>query len=183
MCTIQHSWFYSDFFAKHLGELSSWIVVFGPCRALRGESTISKMCVQFNILDSILIFVPNIWGSYQVWLLSLGPVWPWGGEGTISKMCLLLNILDSILTVGLQHLSGAQLSGAPGPTFRGPICLEPPPLLLPHTHTEMFWPNIRIDWKMFSHIPELISPPPPFTLKPRPEICFQPPKCLAQISV
>ena len=30
------------------------------------------------------------------------------GEGTISKMCLQLNILDSILTVGLQHLSGAQ---------------------------------------------------------------------------
>ena len=27
---------------------------------------ISKMGVQFNILDSILIFVPNIWGSYQV---------------------------------------------------------------------------------------------------------------------
>ena len=64
------------FFAKHLGELSSWIVVFGPCRALRGESTISKMCVQFNILDFILIFVPNIWGSYQVGLLSLGPVGP-----------------------------------------------------------------------------------------------------------
>ena len=33
---------------------------------------ISKMGVQFNILDSILIFVPNIWGSFQVWLLSLG---------------------------------------------------------------------------------------------------------------
>ena len=31
-----------------------------------GEGTISKMCVQFNILDSILIFVPNIWGSFQV---------------------------------------------------------------------------------------------------------------------
>ena len=78
VCTIQHSWFYPDFFAKHLGKLSSWIVVFGPCRALRGENTISKMCVQFNILDFILIFVPNIWGSYQVWLLSLGPVGPWG---------------------------------------------------------------------------------------------------------
>ena len=82
MCTIQHSWFYSDFFAKHLGELSSWIVVFGPCRALRGENTISKRCVQFTILDSILIFLPNIWVSYQVGLLSLGPE---GGEGTISK--------------------------------------------------------------------------------------------------
>ena len=31
-----------------------------------GEGTISKMCVQFNILDSILIFVPNMWGSFQV---------------------------------------------------------------------------------------------------------------------
>ena len=30
------------------------IVVFGPCRALRGEGTISKMCLQLNILDSIL---------------------------------------------------------------------------------------------------------------------------------
>ena len=48
------------------GELSSRIVVFGPYRALRGENTISKRCVQFTILDSILIFLPNIWVSYQV---------------------------------------------------------------------------------------------------------------------
>ena len=54
--TIQHSWSYPDLCAKHLGELSTFIVVFGPCRALRGEG-ISKMCVQFNILDPILIFV------------------------------------------------------------------------------------------------------------------------------
>ena len=53
MCTIQHSWFYPDFCAKHLGELSSLIVVFGPCRALREEGTLSKMFVQFNILDII----------------------------------------------------------------------------------------------------------------------------------
>ena len=85
VCTIQHSWFYPDFFAKHLGELSSLIVVFGPCRALRGENTISKMCVQFNILDSILICLPNIWGNYQVWLLSLGPVGPWGGKAQFLK--------------------------------------------------------------------------------------------------
>ena len=30
VCTIQHSWFYPDFCAKHLGEFSSLIVVFGP---------------------------------------------------------------------------------------------------------------------------------------------------------
>ena len=41
-----------------------------------GEGTISKICVQFNILDSILIFLPNIWVSYQEGLLSLGPVGP-----------------------------------------------------------------------------------------------------------
>ena len=28
--------------------------------------------LQLNILDSILIFVPNIWGSFQVWSLFLG---------------------------------------------------------------------------------------------------------------
>ena len=70
--------------------LSSWIIAFGPCRALREGGTISKMCVQFNILDFILIFVPNIWGSYQVGLLSLGPE----GEGTNSKTCVQFNILD-----------------------------------------------------------------------------------------
>ena len=31
------------------------------------------MVVQFNILDFILIFVPNIWGSYQVWFVVFGP--------------------------------------------------------------------------------------------------------------
>ena len=36
------------------------------------------MCVQFNILDFILIFVPNSWGSYRVRLLFLGPE---GGGG------------------------------------------------------------------------------------------------------
>ena len=30
VCTIQHPWFYPDFCAKHLGEFSSLIVVFGP---------------------------------------------------------------------------------------------------------------------------------------------------------
>ena len=46
------------------------------------------MYVQFNIPDFILIFVPNIWESYQIGLLSLGPVEPRGGKGTISKMCV-----------------------------------------------------------------------------------------------
>ena len=55
------------------------------------------MYVQFNIPDFILIFVPNILGSYQIGLLSLGPVEPRGGKGTISKMCVQFKILDSIL--------------------------------------------------------------------------------------
>ena len=77
------------------------------------------MCVQINIIDSILIFVG-----------------PWEGEGTISKMCVQFDILDSILTVGLQHLSWAQLSGpscsffrgghlGPGPSCPGPNWLGP----------------------------------------------------------
>ena len=49
------------------------------------------------ILDSVLIFVPHIWGNYQVRLLSLSPVGPWGGEGTFSEMCVQFNILDFIL--------------------------------------------------------------------------------------
>ena len=49
------------------------------------------MYLQFNIPNFILIFVPNIWGSYQVGLLSFG------GEGTISKRCVQFNILDSNL--------------------------------------------------------------------------------------
>ena len=47
--------------------------------------SISKICVQFNILDSILIFLPNIWVSYQVGLLSLGPVGPWEGRAQFLK--------------------------------------------------------------------------------------------------
>ena len=58
-----------------------------------GEGTISKMCVQFNIFDSILIFVPNSWGSYRVRLLFLGPE---GGDCTNSKMSVHFNIFDSI---------------------------------------------------------------------------------------
>ena len=77
-----------------MGECSSWIVVCEPCG---GEGTIFKMYVQFNIPDFILIFVPNIWESYQIGLLSLGPVEPRGGKGTISKMCVQFKILDSIL--------------------------------------------------------------------------------------
>ena len=40
---------------------------------LWAKRTIAKMCEQFNILDFILIFVPNSWGSYRVRLLFLGP--------------------------------------------------------------------------------------------------------------
>ena len=79
VCTIQHSWFYPDIFAKHLGELSSLIC------CLWAKHTIAKTCKQFNILDFILIFVPNSWGSYQVRLLFLGP--EGGGIAQILK-CL-----------------------------------------------------------------------------------------------
>ena len=74
----------SWFCAKHFGECSNWIVVFGPCG---GKGTIFKMYLQFNIPDFIFIFVPNILGSY----LSLrmrpldraifGPCWAQRGEG------------------------------------------------------------------------------------------------------
>ena len=69
-----------------------------------GRAQLLKMCIQFNILDPILICVPNIWGSYQLWLLSLGPVGPWGGEGTISKMCVQFNILDPIAEISVFFL-------------------------------------------------------------------------------
>ena len=75
----------SWFCANNLGECSSWIVVCEPCG---GEGTIFKMYVQFNIPDFILIFVPNIWGSYQIGLLSLGPVKPRGEMAQFLK-CVL----------------------------------------------------------------------------------------------
>ena len=45
----------------------------GPVEPRGGKGTISKMCVQFKILDSILIFVLNIWGSYRVPARTLDP--------------------------------------------------------------------------------------------------------------
>ena len=56
---------------------------------LWAKDTIARMCKQFNILDFILICVPNNWGSYWVRLLSLGPE---GGGCTNSKMCVHFNI-------------------------------------------------------------------------------------------
>ena len=60
------------------------------------------MCVQFNIFYSILIFVPNIWESYQVGLSE-------GGEGTNSKMHVQFNILHSIL-IFLPNIWGSYQS-------------------------------------------------------------------------
>ena len=138
-------WFYHDFHAKHFGGLSRWIVVFGPCRALRGvraqfqkcvynstslilswflcqtfggvfkfdccfwaKSTIAKMCEHSNILDFILIFVPNSWGSYQVRLLSLGP--EGGLDCTNSKkMSVHFNIFYSILILCQTFQGGFKL--------------------------------------------------------------------------
>ena len=87
--------------------------------------SISKICVQFNIVDSILIFVPNIWGSYQVWLLSLVPVRSWGGGHTFCTI-VQFNILDSILIfvpkTQLSALENRQLGSniCPGPNCPGP---------------------------------------------------------------
>ena len=62
VCTLQHFLFYPDFVPNISGSVQ---VVCGPCG---GKGTIFKMYLQFNIPDFILIFVPNIWGSYQLWL-------------------------------------------------------------------------------------------------------------------
>ena len=62
------------------------------------------MCIQFNILDPILICVPYIWGSYQLWLLSLGPVGPWGGEGTIYKNVYTIQHSWSYSDLCAKHL-------------------------------------------------------------------------------
>ena len=58
--------------------------------------------LQFNIFYSILIFVPNIWESYQVGLSE-------GGEGTNSKMHVQFNILHSIL-IFLPNIWGSYQS-------------------------------------------------------------------------
>ena len=44
-CTIQYSWFCPDFCAAHLGELSSWIVVFGPCQGGRAQFGKVESCL------------------------------------------------------------------------------------------------------------------------------------------
>ena len=149
------------------------------------------MCVQFNILDSVLICLPNIWGNYQVWLLSLSPVGPWGGEGTISKMCLQLTFLIQ----SWQFLTSLQGPAVRGPTVWSPIII-PPNIwhkyqarfienwyIGVHTHSrdnsciyvflyfkstpKWVGTNIRIEWKMLgcTHIPEIVfSPFPPSLL-------------------
>ena len=85
---------------REFGIWSSWIIVFGPCQVLRGEGTISKLIVQFNILDSFLIFVPK------------------------TQLSFLKNRqLGSNICPGPNQLSR-------GPTVWGPICLEPSQLPL-----------------------------------------------------
>ena len=69
-----------------------------------GRAQLLKMCIQFNILDPILICVPNIWGSYQLWLLSLGPIGPWGREGTISKNVYTIQSSWSYPDLCAKHL-------------------------------------------------------------------------------
>ena len=69
------SWFLRQTFG---GVYQAGLLCFG------GEGTISKMCTEFNILDFIQIFVPNIWGNYHIGLLSL-------------RQACQCNILDFIL--------------------------------------------------------------------------------------
>ena len=57
---------------------------------------ISRICLQSNICDSILIFVPNILGVIKV-DCCLWPSWALSGGRRISRMCLHSNISDSIL--------------------------------------------------------------------------------------
>ena len=70
VCTIQHSWFCPDFCAEDLGELSSWIVVFGPLRGVRAQF---KKCV-YNSTFLILswYFCQTFGGVIKFDLLSLG---------------------------------------------------------------------------------------------------------------
>ena len=57
---------------------------------------IYRMCLQSNISDSILIFVPNILGVIKL-DCCLWPSWALSGGRRISRMCLHSNISDSIL--------------------------------------------------------------------------------------
>ena len=66
VCATQILSFYPYLCAKHLGGILRWTVVGLLSLALSGpewgEGTTSRMCVQSNICDSILICVPKIWG-------------------------------------------------------------------------------------------------------------------------
>ena len=61
VCTIQHSWFYPDFCAKHLGEFSSLIVVFYTFAVLDCV-VCSKDGVRCDIWD-------KLWGARLFWIL------------------------------------------------------------------------------------------------------------------
>ena len=113
VCTIQHSWFYPDFCAKHLGEFSSLIVVFGA-------NTQLLKCVNNSTFLILSWFLCQTFGGIIkfdccLWALS-GPE----EEGTLSKMFVQFNILDIICAKHLGEflgswivdLYGAQLSGA-----------------------------------------------------------------------
>ena len=56
VCTIQHPWFYPDFCAKHLGEFSSLIVVFGPKAQL-------LKCVNTPIFLILYLFLCQTFGG------------------------------------------------------------------------------------------------------------------------
>ena len=60
---------------------------------LWAKRTIAKMCEHSNILNFILIFVPNSWGSYQVRLLSLGPEGGLDCTNSKKNVCTLQHFL------------------------------------------------------------------------------------------
>ena len=128
VCTIQHPWFYPDFCAKHLGEFSSLIVVFGPkaqllkcvntpiflilswflCQTVGGVIELDccswvlrgggiAQILKFLYTSTFLIlswFSAKNLGEYSSWIVVCEPC---GREGTISKMYVQFNIPDFIL--------------------------------------------------------------------------------------
>ena len=77
------------------------IVVFGPCRALREEGTLSKMFVQFNILD--IICAKHLGEFLGSWIVDLS-----GAQLSGAQLSVFLRWTIGPRTVG----PGAQLSGA-----------------------------------------------------------------------
>ena len=113
MCTTQHFSFYPDICGHPFGGGFK-------VRKYRNTAVVSGMCKNPNISifnNSILIFVPNIWGAGNIFL---GAVLEWMGEAGKSIMECVKTFFGSrqigprIIgprTVGPRRDVGAQLSG------------------------------------------------------------------------